>query len=782
MAPETPDQIRTKVIRSLENTRYATSSLEPLTGGIANCLYHARLTVPLEDGTAEVAVKHGEGYVVAHPDTELPLDRCKIEEACLKAMADFWVTVVQDSVKYIVRTPECYFYDEKSNTQILEYLPNGIDLKTYIRKNIASPTPSSYRLQFQRLGKAIAQWIVGFHQQTEKEARDALSTGHKSKLYAELEACESMQKLKFLINYDWLIRRIDLFPHILEEAREVFEEFRAEAKREMQEDLMPIHGDFWTGNIVIGDVPMEPDAEIPVFVIDWEMAQLGPRVLDIGQMMTEMYALWLYPKIDAGLWMVQGFAEELALKDQKAAFRVAAQLGCHIVAFETIVPGWGMPEQVEEVARIGRDIIVHARKGDRDWFDKHDLSCLFAHVNDVEMPAAEAQAPLCNRCKTSPSAHNLRGENVCSQCFSSFVSLKAIKRLEQLQRETREGRGPPTTQRYLLALSPGGVSCTALLNILWENLRQQRERGQKVRFEILVAVIDIDLSDASSASGGGSVNAALEAYKARFGGIGFTKIGLADATSLDTIDWTALPELNADLPPSQRIADLFARLPSASSRADILRLFTRHLLMHTAVRESCDVLLMGYNTTSLAELTLSETAKGRGFAVPWGVNDGILSLPRIPATKAPSDAVEPSDIEKKAGGITIPIYSPLRELFRKELLIYSGLTTPALTPLISSSTNKAAAVVSHKDVSIDDVMARYFAEVEENYPSVVANVVRTTGKLRRSGNSETGNCGLCGLGLDEVGDERWRGELGEQKNKGGDRGRLCYGCERSVYG
>ncbi|KAK9799101.1 putative Cytoplasmic tRNA 2-thiolation protein 2 [Seiridium cardinale] len=772
MAPETPDQIRTKVIRSLENTRYATSSLEPLTGGIANCLYHARLTVPLEDGTAEVAVNHGEGYVVAHPDTELPLDRCKIEEACLKAMADFCVTGVQDSVKYIVRTPECYFYDEKSNTQILEYLLNGIDLKTYIRKNIASPTPSSYRLQFQRLGKAIAQWIMGFHQQTEKEARDALSTGHKSKLYAKLEACESMQKLKFLINYDWLIRRIDLFPHILEEAREVFEEFRAEANREMQEDLMPIHGDFWTGNIVIGDVPIEPDAEIPVFVIDWEMAQLGPRVLDIGQMMAEMYALWLYPKIDAGLWMAQGFAEELALKDQKAAFRVAAQLGCHIVAFETTVPGWGTPEQVEEVARIGRDIILKKTK----------LTCLEALRHIIQRRDA-------GRRSTGAALQPLQDESLGAQparrerlqCFSSFVSLKAIKRLEQLQRETREGRGPPTTQRYLLALSPGGVSCTVLLNILWENLRQQRERGQKARFEILVAVVDIDLSDAS-ASGGGSVNAALEAYKARFEGIGLTKIGLADATSLDTIDWTALPGLNADLPPSQRIADLFARLPSASSRADILRLFTRHLLMHTAVRESCDVLLMGYNTTSLAELTLSETAKGRGFAVPWGVNDGILSLPRIPPTKAPSDAMERSDIDEKAGGITIPIYHPLRELFRKELLIYSGLTTPALTPLISSSTNKAAAVVSHKDVSIDDVMARYFAEVEENYPSVVANVVRTTGKLRRSGNSETGNCGLCGLGLDEVGDERWRGELGEQKNEGGDRGRLCYGCERSVYG
>lgn len=162
-------------------------------------------------------------------------------------MADFRVTGVQDSIEYIVRTPKCYFYDEKSNTQIVEYLPSGIDLKNYVLSNFSSPTPDSLRLHFQQLGRELAQWIVGFHQKSEKEARDALAQGGKSNLYAELENCQWMQNLKFLINYDWLIERIERFPGILEEARTVFEEFRAAAKEELKEELMPIHGDFWTG-------------------------------------------------------------------------------------------------------------------------------------------------------------------------------------------------------------------------------------------------------------------------------------------------------------------------------------------------------------------------------------------------------------------------------------------------------------------------------------------------------------------------------------------------------
>lgn len=119
---------------------------------------------------------------------------------------------------------------------------------------------------------------------------------------------------------------------------------------------------------------------MPLFVVDWEMAQLGPRSLDFGQMLAEMYAIWLYRKIDAGLWLVQGFAEGLGLKDEQLAFRVIAQVGCHLVACDSVVPGWGTPEQGEECARVGRDLIVHARKADRAWFDESDFACLFAQV------------------------------------------------------------------------------------------------------------------------------------------------------------------------------------------------------------------------------------------------------------------------------------------------------------------------------------------------------------------------------------------------------------------
>lgn len=160
---------------------------------------------------------------------------------------DFRVTGVQDSVRYTLRTPKCYFYDESSNTQVLEFLPNGIDLKNYVLENFSSPTPASYSARLRQLGKELARWIVGFHQRADQEIADALAKGEKSRLYTELENCQSIQKLKFFINYDWLVERIDKFPDILEEARGVFEEFSEAAREELSGDLKPIHGDFWTG-------------------------------------------------------------------------------------------------------------------------------------------------------------------------------------------------------------------------------------------------------------------------------------------------------------------------------------------------------------------------------------------------------------------------------------------------------------------------------------------------------------------------------------------------------
>ncbi|KAI0554922.1 hypothetical protein F4679DRAFT_525461 [Xylaria curta] len=429
------------------------------------------------------------------------------------------------------------------------------------------------------------------------------------------------------------------------------------------------------------------------------------------------------------------------------------------------------------------------------------------------MTAEAKAAPLpCTRCKGQDGVLDLRSEVVCETCFTTFVASKAIKRLEVLQRETRGPRLPSRPQRYLLALSRG-PSSTALLHILNENVRRQRERNQRLKFELVPVFVDIDVIDQRETTTSDPIPTSTstdaseegipltDAFTAHFPDLTVHKVPLSSILSSQEIDWTSLPPQDKSLPPSQRLTDLFTNLPTASARADVSRLLTRHALFAAAATHDCDIVLLGYNTTSLAELTLSEAAKGRGFGIPWLVNDGAFPLPRAitdnPAGGTSEDRTSSSQTNGSNAG-TIQIYSPLRESFRKEILTYLSIVNSAAGSLaelfpVSSASSQPAAVVSHRDLSLDDVVARYFVDVEASYPSVVANVVRTTGKLNRTGSGGR-QCGLCGGRLDPLGDERWKGEIGEADatissaiDDNGDarpakNSMLCYGCERSVKG
>ncbi|KAI0406595.1 hypothetical protein F4802DRAFT_595952 [Xylaria palmicola] len=488
--------------------------------------------------------------------------------------------------------------------------------------------------------------------------------------------------------------------------------------------------------------------------------------------------------------------------------------------------------------------------------------------------AAEAKAspPLCTRCREHDGVLDLRSDAVCPTCFATFVASKAVKRLEVLQRETRGPRLPSRPQRYLVALSRG-PSSAALLHVLTENARRQREQNQRPKFELVPVFVDLDLdgegrtattsdaapppplrSGADSATGveGGEKekdtqphgqDPPVDPFVAHFPDTPIDRVSLSSIFSSPGIDWSALPlegdegsdaSSSSPSPPPRRLAGLLSRLPTASARADVARLLTRHALLAAAAARGCDVVLLGHSTTSLAELTLSEAAKGRGAGIPWLVNDGAFPLPRgtgMDPSSPPTDPTAATEAEATASSSSsssIHVYSPLREIFRKEIHTYLSIVRTAAGPLSDlfpdlslsphssssappSSSSSAAPVVSHRDLSLDDVVARYFVGVEASYPSVVANVVRTTGKLSRTlagagagaGNSDEDEedgarlCGLCGVRLDPRGDERWRGEIGEADAVGKDgdgdsdgdvlrngrrRNRLCYGCERSIKG
>ncbi|KAK3896961.1 hypothetical protein C8A05DRAFT_48229 [Staphylotrichum tortipilum] len=413
---------------------------------------------------------------------------------------------------------------------------------------------------------------------------------------------------------------------------------------------------------------------------------------------------------------------------------------------------------------------------------------------ETDPPARPLTRP-CVKCRTQEATLDSRSQPVCKDCFTKFIATKCIKQIGILGRETRPAPpptgGPPTgTRRYLLGLSLG-VSSTVLLHLLNENVEFQLAKGRNAPFELVVIHVDTtthggEAVGPSPGLGGAATPATAEAalarLRARYPRFTFQLVPLPTLTPNPQTTLTTIPDhtTTANHPPPPPSLGVLPQDLTAASLSDIRTHLTRRTLLSLAAQQNCQALLLGHSTTALAELTLAEAAKGRGVAVPWLVGDG--PLPAAGDGEGRGDGVSG---DGGGGGKGAPPILPPH-------LPPPPLTSPPLTPLILdplSPGTTPAAVVSHKDLSIEQVMTRYFAEVEENYPSVVANVARTTAKLMRVASEDGEGCALCGMPLDEDGDERWRGELGIQSGEDGVSaagmgfgGRLCYGCERSTGG
>ncbi|KAH7313300.1 kinase-like domain-containing protein [Stachybotrys elegans] len=350
----------------LAGTPFAPSKLRPLTGGTANFIYHAVLNQPLPDGTTEVAIKHGEGYIASQPDWKLSTSRCGIEEECLRLLAGLPACVTSGCT---VSTPKLYSYDPQTHTQVQEYLPNAANLKQYSLDRYKAPTPSSLEPQCLQLGQCLGQWLQSFHEWSRQpdhaSFRQAVSRN------------KDLQLLKHMINYQTLPQKAEQHPQIMGDVKDILLQISEATTAELQDEtkLEVIHGDFWTGNVLL---PIESSGKISVKIIDWEMAQLGLRPVDLGQFIAELWQLKLYKDIEAAVWMIKGFVQGYGKLEPDFAFRVLLHVGAHLVCFGSTTPGWGTAEQQAQVLKTGKDLLVKSWGKDRAAFDGHDLECLFS--------------------------------------------------------------------------------------------------------------------------------------------------------------------------------------------------------------------------------------------------------------------------------------------------------------------------------------------------------------------------------------------------------------------
>ena len=349
----------------------------------------------------------------------------------------------------------------------------------------------------------------------------------------------------------------------------------------------------------------------------------------------------------------------------------------------------------------------------------------------------------------------------------NYVTSKVAKRMDSFKVRGASDRKP----RLLLPVS-FGVSSTTLLHILDQHLQVQLERTKRTGYELFILFVD-----QSTVEGQGNTQDIVNVLEQKYSEHTFIKASLHDIFKFPInlsvlgqdqgIAQSERERPGSPVPAShaEKLREMLSSLPSPSSRADMTIVLRSQLVIAIAKENGCESILWGDSTTRLAERTLAETAKGRGYSLPWQTADG------------PSPH-----------GISFNF--PMRELLRKEIITYSNLTNPPLTTLIQELSSESS--VSSKDTTIDDLMSQYFQSVETNYPSIVANVVRTTGRLTAPVATDTfSQCGICGLPVapGSQGLHGWGGDQAPKLNGSPPTDSastistvLCYGCARTTLG
>ena len=292
-------------------------------------------------------------------------------------------------------------------------------------------------------------------------------------------------------------------------------------------------------------------------------------------------------------------------------------------------------------------------------------------------------------------------------------------------------------KRKLLLPFSGGVSSLVLLQVLDFHIQRQLASRGRAAYGLEVLVVD------TSCIGHIPSTADLvESLKEIFPSHHFTLLSLDTVFDIDHDLPSALSDLGfhgcMGEEPRAGLERLMGSATTPTTRSDLFEILLRRLIVCFSKSQGCEGILWGHSDSRLAAVALSNVAKGRGGALPNQIGDG--PSPR-----------------------RLYFNYPLRDLFKSELEIYAGLLPAQLAKVVVP--NLLAPIPSSiRETSIDDLLTNYITSQGKKYPSIMANVVRTTSKLQMPSTSEIEVvCRLCTTPITSV--------ISENSQSG-----LCYGC------
>ncbi|AQZ13902.1 NCS2 (YNL119W) [Zygosaccharomyces parabailii] len=353
---------------------------------------------------------------------------------------------------------------------------------------------------------------------------------------------------------------------------------------------------------------------------------------------------------------------------------------------------------------------------------------------------------LCKRCGTHAQIYS-RKEHFCQQCFCTFVSSKQRKQMmsdayfqnifkvmhQDKVRTEEQAAAENATSRVLVPLSLGSSSLT-MLDILNDTLKEQKltQRGKTgFHIDVLICFKGPELNELKKQVH----KLSTIRYKENQSSIKYHYVDLESFYNEPEFQLLVLNRkyLCSSIDGSKsNIKSLLEQCPNSTSREDLLTFVTRHLVKRYAFQNNHKAILWGHSMTKLADETMSMVVKGRG--------EHISSL------------IDSSQPDFDYGGKFRHLY-PLKDVLLSEVDAYcysSGLDkflvnyTPQDTLLLTKHGETKSIGKLIKNMTINEMVRKYFDDIENDYSNVISTVVRTADKLAEPKKIEPQEkCSLC---------------------------------------
>lgn len=268
-----------------------------------------------------------------------------------------------------VTTPRAFEYFPPTNTSVIQHIGNSTTIKAALLEESIPLTIAN------TLGRALARYSLELYSWSRDSSQAALRN--------KVSAVEWSKEISFAVTYGHILQVADLYPSILNPHRDAMKKLFERAKKdyfEENEEWGMIHGDYWTGNVLVPKSFPEEGAQVKMYILDWEVTKISLPCFDIGQMLAELYLPVLFNDKLAGQAIIDGLCEELMGSEYMEidGFRegVAAHFGVHLLVWPYKM-GWDK-ERLEECLKLGGEFIQRSVDVDLEWLKGSCLGALFS--------------------------------------------------------------------------------------------------------------------------------------------------------------------------------------------------------------------------------------------------------------------------------------------------------------------------------------------------------------------------------------------------------------------